>query len=162
MWSVILFIGLQFINVVISTLRSILTIRATKAVAAVVSAISFTFYNGIVKLISGYEMWIVLVVTFITNLIGVWLAEWIFEKGRKDKLWIFNTTYKGEKMTALAICDALHCLNIGSVMNETAVENLYTIQIYSYNQKESDLIMGIIKNYDMKYCIIETNTEGRN
>lgn len=161
MWSIIIFIVLQFINVVVSTLRSILTVKASKATAAVISAVSYTFYNGIVKLITGQELWLVLIVTFVTNIIGVWLAEWIFEKTRKDKLWIINTTYKGDKMTALAICDALHCLNIGSVMNETISNNLYTIQIYSYNQKESDLIMGIIHNYDMKYCIIETNTEGR-
>lgn len=159
MWSIIIFIVLQFINVVVSTLRSILTVKASKATAAVISAVSYTFYNGIVKLITGQELWLVLVVTFVTNIIGVWLAEWIFEKTRKDKLWIVNATVKESERITNHIVNALHELGIAVVYNRIT-ENLFQLNIYSYNQKESDMILSILKQYEVKYCIIETQTDG--
>ena len=154
MLSIIIFVVLQFINVVMSTLRTILTVRASKMTAALINAISYTFYNGIVKLITGQELWLVLVVTFGTNLVGVWLAQAIYDRTRKDKLWIVNATVITNR-----IVNALHELGIAVVYNRIT-ENLFQLNIYSYNQKESDMILSILKQYEVKYCIIETQTDG--
>jgi hypothetical protein len=159
MLSIIIFVVLQFINVVMSTLRTILTVIASKMTAALINAVSYTFYNGIVKLITGQELWLVLVVTFGTNLVGVWLAQAIYDRTRKDKLWIVNATVKESERITNRIVNALHELGIAVVYNRIT-ENLFQLNIYSYNQKESDMILSILKQYEVKYCIIETQTDG--
>ena len=70
-----LFFGLQLVNVVLSTMRSILTVKASKHVAAIMNAISYTFYSAVVKLITSQDMYVVCAVTFVTNIIGVYIAQ---------------------------------------------------------------------------------------
>jgi hypothetical protein len=72
--GIAIFFGLQLINVILSTIRSIVTVKASKHTAAFINAISYTFYNGIVKLLTGQEMWVILSTTFITNIIGIRIA----------------------------------------------------------------------------------------
>ena len=35
-------------------------------------------------------------------------------------------------------------------------DELYTLQIFSNTQKESEMITSILNNYSIKYCAIET------
>ena len=83
--SVGLFFLLQLINVILSTMRSILTINAKPSVAAIFNAISYTFYNVIVKLITSQDMAIIMTVTFLTNLLGVYIAKFVLNKLSKDR-----------------------------------------------------------------------------
>ena len=80
----ILFFVLQLINVIMSTTRSILTIKASPRTACIVNAVSYTFYNAIVKLITAQSIAVVVTVTFITNIIGVYLARTWLNKMEKD------------------------------------------------------------------------------
>lgn len=153
-----IFFGLQLINVVLGTLRSILTVSAKAHVSALINAISFTFYNAVVKMITNQDMEIVLVTTFFTNLLGVYLAKAILDMARKDKLWVFCATIKNRSDndgidTVIAMLDNA---KIKYVYNTVVPNKLFTMQIFSYNQKESAMITQILKNYNIKYYITET------
>lgn len=153
-----IFFGLQLINVVLGTLRSILTVSANAHVGAVINAVSFTFYNAVVKMITKQDMEIVLVTTFFTNLLGVYLAKAILDMVRKDKLWVFCATIKKRSDndgidTVIAMLDNA---KIKYVYNTVVPNKLFTMQIFSYNQKESAMITQILKNYNVKYYITET------
>ena len=156
--NVSIFFGLQLVNVILSTIRSITTVKASKHTAALINAISYTFYNGIVKLLTGQEMWVILSTTFITNIIGVYAANFILDKLRKDKLWVFNATFKSkvENVNIDTVVSMFTNANIKFVYTEVIPNKLYTIQIFSYTQKESDMIKEILKNFDVKYYITET------
>ena len=69
---------------------------------------------------------------------------------KKDKLWLITVTLKSKK--ALDECKVnLEKYNIGF----TPIEKTNSIDIYSYNQKESAIIKNILGNYDYKYFIQE-------
>ena len=72
-----IFFLMQFINVVLSTMKTILTVKANKHVAMLINTVTYTFYSGVVKLLTEQPMVIVLAVTFLTNMIGVYLALYI-------------------------------------------------------------------------------------
>lgn len=156
--GIAIFFGLQLINVILSTIRSIVTVKANKHTSALINAISYTFYNGIVKLLTGQEMWVILATTFITNIIGVYIANFILDKVKKDKLWVFSATFKAknENVNINTVVNMLTNASIKFVYNEVISEKLYTMQIFSYTQKESDMIKEILKNFDIKYYITET------
>ena len=156
--SITIFFGLQLVNVILSTIRSIVTVRASRHTAAIINAISYTFYNGIVKLLTAQDMSVILATTFITNIIGVYTANFILDKAKKDKLWVFSATFKSkvENVNIETVVNMLTNANIKFVYNEVVPNKLYTMQIFSYTQKESDMIKEILKNFDVKYYITET------
>ena len=92
--DILIFIGAQLITTMVSTAKTILTVEASKSVAAIVNAVSYTLGAILMKLITKQDMTIVISVTFFANLFGVYLAKLIIEKTRKDKLWIVNATVK--------------------------------------------------------------------
>lgn len=153
--SVGLFFLLQLINVILSTMRSILTINAKPGVAAIFNAISYTFYNVIVKLITSQDMAIIMIVTFLTNLLGVYIAKFILNKLSKDKLWIYNATLKGQKVGINEITEMLKVANIKYVYNTIEENKLYTLQIFAPTQKQSAMIKEILNNYDIKFFATE-------
>ena len=85
---IIIFIALSIINVVFSTIRSIVTIKGGKATASLISGGYFAFYNiMLLYTVADFPMWQKCVITFVCNVIGVWLVKFFEEKARKDKLW---------------------------------------------------------------------------
>ena len=75
--TAVLFFTLQFINVVLSTMKTVLTVKANKHIATLINTATYTFYAGVVKLLTDQPMTVVIVVTFLTNIIGVYLAMFI-------------------------------------------------------------------------------------
>lgn len=84
----IMFVLLSIINVIFSTIRSITTIKSGKVVASLISAGYFAFYNiMLIYTVMDFSMLEKCVITFLCNLIGVYIVKLIEEKMRKDKLW---------------------------------------------------------------------------
>ena len=85
---IIIFALATLINVLLSTIRSITTIKSNKWIAGLVNAISYGFYTWLVVLtVADFNLWIKVGVTAIANFIGVWVIKFIEEKARKDKMW---------------------------------------------------------------------------
>ena len=154
MLGIYLFFILQLINVVMSTTRTILTVTASRTTATLINTISYTFYTGIVKLISEQSLTVVLIVTFITNLIGVYFAMWLVNKSKKDKLWIIEVT--APTSTAMDIGEDLYQAKIGYIQIEVK-NDIDSLRIYSYSQEQSLNIKKILENYkDVHYAVTET------
>lgn len=92
--ELILFILIQLLTTIIPTIKSITTVNSGKTVAAIVNAISYTFGAVITKFITKQPIEIIIPVTFLSNLIGVYIGKLIMEKTKKEHLWIFNATVK--------------------------------------------------------------------
>ena len=85
---IIIFALATLINVLLSTIRSITTIKSNKWIAGLVNAISYGFYTCLVVLtVADFNLWIKVGITAIANFIGVWIIKFIEEKARKDKMW---------------------------------------------------------------------------
>ena len=80
----LLFIGLfvlcQLVNVILATIKSVVTIKGTKIVASIFSAVNYGFNTFIIKAIADVELYVAVIVTVICNLVGVYVGLWITEK----------------------------------------------------------------------------------
>ena len=150
--EILLFFVLNLINVILGTMRSILTVKSTPFVAMVINTISYTFYSGIVKMVTGQSMEIVLVTTALTNIIGVYVANYILNKAKKDKLWRITATLpenidSGMVIAPLTKKDIQTVVYIG--------EGVKLVDIYSKTQGESLVIKEILEPLNVKYSVVE-------
>lgn len=90
----ILFAVATAINVILSTVKSLLTIKAGKTVAALANAITYGFYTWVIILtnVDGIDLWAKMGITALCNFIGVFIVKLIEEKARKDKMWLVKMT----------------------------------------------------------------------
>lgn len=87
------YIVFNILNVIIQTIKSIVTIKCNKWVASIVNAVAYGLYTYIVVLTaSDLDLWFKIAVTAFANLIGVWVVKYFEEKNRKDKLWKVEAT----------------------------------------------------------------------
>lgn len=147
---VILFFVCSLVNVILSTLKSLIMINAGRNSAIIMNAVCYGFYTLVVKQLASVDYITAVVVTIITNIIGVWVSYKIMDLFKKDKVWRITVTLKNAK--DLDKCaELLDNYNIGySIMSGVNI-----IDIYSYNQKESEIVKSILKNYNHKYFIQE-------
>lgn len=144
----------SFINVMLSTLKSILTIKSTKLVASGMNAISYGFYTIVVQQLVGLPTWIAFVVTIITNMIGVYLSMLLLEKVRKDLLWKITVTTDIENLEPIS--EELDEAGIGYVYytakNKKAKKGV--LEVYSESSKQSSVLKKILKKYKHKNCVV--------
>jgi hypothetical protein len=150
----IMFVFLSIVNVVFSTIRSIVTIHGGKTVASLLSGAYFAFYNVMmIYTVADFPMWQKCVITFVCNIVGVWFVKWGEEKARKDKLWKVEATIPHQWTNAVHfdLKDIPH----------NYVENVgkYTLfNFYCATQKESVKVRDILSQYDVKYFVSESKT----
>ena len=148
------FLVLSIINVVFSTIRTIVTIKGGKIVASLTSGGYFAFYNVmLIYTVADFPMWEKCLITFFCNVIGVWFVKWLEEKMRKDKLWRVEVTVPNNQIENL-LMDCKY-MNIEHFSYWDAYE--YTvINFYCATQKESAMVKELLKNYNVKYFVTES------
>ena len=148
------FIILSTINVVFSTIRSITTIKSGKAIASLISGGYYAFYNiMLIYTVADFPMWEKCVITFVCNVLGVWIVKWIEEKMRKDKLWKVEVTVPNEEVERL-LSDCLY-MNIEHY-NYIDAYQYKVFNFYCATQKESMMVKKLLKNYKVKYFVTES------
>ena len=87
--NIIIFAIATVVNVTLSTIRSICTIKCGKWLSALTNALCYGFYPLIVMLTAQGTVGIVInmTITAVVNFTCVWLIKFVEEKARKDKLW---------------------------------------------------------------------------
>ena len=87
--NIIIFAIVTVINVTLSTIRSLCTIKCGKWLSALTNAMCYGFYPLIVMLTAkdSVTIWTNMAITAVANFICVWLIKFIEEKARKDKMW---------------------------------------------------------------------------
>lgn len=150
--SIIIFITIQFVNVLLSTLKSIITVNGSKETAAVINAISYTFGAVITKLITKQNFGVIVGITFISNLVGVYLAKVIVEKTKKEKLWTITATVRGANKDSLE-----HSLKFRGVQYTLipCANDRYLFNMYSKSKGESLIIKELLGESNAKYNIVE-------
>lgn len=96
---ILLFTLATIVNVSLSTIRSLCTIKGGKWISATTNAICYGFYPLIVMLTAKDTVDIVtnMCITAVANFICVWLIKYVEEKARKDKMWRIDLTIPAEE-----------------------------------------------------------------
>lgn len=152
--ELILFILIQLLTTIISTIKSITTVNSGKTVAAIVNAISYTFGAVVTKFITKQSIEIIIPVTFLSNLIGVYIGKLIMEKTKKERLWVFNATVKTIESDFVETDLLNHNIQY-TILKAKNRRDFFTI--FSNSKGESKLIEEILEKYESKYSIIESN-----
>ena len=154
MTFLITFIILSIVNVVFSTIRSITTIKSGKTVASLVSGGYFAFYNiMLIWTVADFPMWQKCIITFVCNVIGVWIVKAIEEKMQKDKLWKVEATIK--KSHQNNVIDTLE--SMGIPFNYIEGIGPYTIfNVFCSTQEQSKNIKQTLSAVDAKYFVSES------
>lgn len=160
-YYILIFFVIQLVNVVLNTLKTIITAKGKKIPAAIINALTFGFYAIVVVLTAQYEnLWITVGVTIVTNLIGVYGSIWVLDKLRKDKLWEITATVATKEQKTQMCCALFEkeiMYNVGEVHNIRALE--YVFHIYCPTQKESAEVKKILTTYNAKYIVHEENVK---
>ena len=147
---VIIFCVCSLVNVILSTLKTLIMVNAGRGSAIIINAVCYGFYTFVVKQLAEVDYWTAVLVTIGANIVGVWVSYKIMDLFTKDKLWRITVTLKSKKEFDECV-KALEKYNISF----TPIEKTNSIDIYSYNQKESLIVKNILANYDYKYFIQE-------
>lgn len=92
--AILLFTIATVVNITLSTIRSLCTIKGGKWVSAITNALCYGFYPLIVMLTAKDTVSIIMnmVITGVANFVCVWIIKFIEEKAKKDKLWLVKMT----------------------------------------------------------------------
>lgn len=152
----IIFIILNVLNVIIQTVKSLVTIKCGKFMAAITNAIAYGLYTVVVVyMVCELPLWLKATIIAAANLIGVYVVKLFEEKRRKTKLWKVETSIKSTH--TIEVIDLLNKAKLSYNYIEK-VGNYTIFNIYSKTQNESRAIKEILKKYNAKYFVLETET----
>lgn len=149
----LIFIALNITNVIIQTVKSLVTVKCGKTAAALINAAAYGLYTVVViYTVCELPLYLKALIVAICNLVGVYVVKLIEERARRDKLYKVEATVNAECTANL--CSMLnyskipynYILNIGK----------YTIfNIYCETQRESIIAKEILEQYNAKYFVSE-------
>lgn len=146
----IVFCVCSLVNVILSTLKTLIMVNAGRGSAIIINAVCYGFYTLVVKQLTSVNYITAVTVTIFANIIGVWISYKIMDLFTKDRLWRITATLKDSTEYNQCI-ENLKKYNIGFV----PIDKSKSIDIYSYNQEESSIIKNILSNYKHKYFVQE-------
>lgn len=151
--TILLFALCTAVNVILSTIKSILTVNGGKFSASLINAITYGFYSYVIVLTSadGMPIWLKMAITAVCNFVGVYFVKWIEEKARKDRLWKVELTVPTKYTTTIDfdLHDVPH-----SYIELSDKHTLFNF--YCATQKESAKVKAIANQYEAKYFVAES------
>ena len=151
----LVFIGLSIVNVVFSTIRSIVTLNGGKAMASLLSGGYFAFYNIMtIYTVADFPMWQKCLITFVCNVVGVYLVKWGEEKSRKDKLWKVEATIDKENFeTNKELLDLFKVPH-----NYIDIDKYVILNFYCATSKQSETVKSLLDEMNAKYFVAESKS----
>lgn len=156
MYSILFFALMTIINVTLSTIRSLCTIKGGKWLSAITNALCYGFYPLIVMLTAKDTVSIVtnMIITAVANFVCVWLIKLVEEKARKDKLWKFEATFEHNEKRLGIIKESCELHEIP--YNYIDIDKYYVMNFYAKTQSESEIIKALIDSHNGKYFVSES------
>lgn len=142
------FIALNVINVILQTIKSLLTTKGNKWTAAIGNAVAYGLYTVLlVYMTCDLSLLAKVFIVGGCNLVGVFVVKLAEEKMQKDRLWKIELTIAKEDGTALA--ERLQNDNIS--FNWTTLNKWALFNCYCPTRKESHIVRETAKVYNAKF-----------
>ena len=85
--TTVYFFLISLVNVLLSSIKSICTVRYGRGICVAMNVISYSFYVIVVEQIANLPLTITVISTAFANALGVWLSYVILDFLQKDRLW---------------------------------------------------------------------------
>lgn len=148
----IIFILLSIVNVIFSTIKSLVTIKSGPWFASIVSALYYGYYNIVlIYTVADFPLWQKVVVTAGCNLIGVFIVKYGEVKARKEKLWKVELTVPTKYKDTIDF-------DLQSVPHSyIELSDKHTLfNFYCATQADSAKVKAIANQYEAKYFVAES------
>lgn len=150
----LIFIILNVVNVLIQTVKSIVTVKGNKYSASIVNALAYGLYTVVVVyMVCELPLYLKAIIIGLANLIGVFVVKLIEEKKRKDKLWKVEVSIPSYRT------NELHYYLKKEHISHNFIENVgkYTIfNCYCESKNESEVVKKILGDFNAKFFVSET------
>ena len=152
----ILFLIATAINVILSTMRSLITIKGTKLSAAAINAVCYGFYSYIIILTNGDGLSTVakMLITAGCNFVCVYLVKWIDEKRTPEKMWKIEIAIPVEKTDAIIAHKTFEANGIPNNFNNLGSWVIFNC--YCDTCKKTDLVANFCKANNGKMSAYES------
>lgn len=154
--AILLFAIVTIINVTLSTIRSLCTIKGGKWLSAITNAICYGFYPLIVMLTAKdtVTIWTNMAITAAANFVCVWIIKWVEEKARKDKMWKVEVA-----------CPLVHHSDMHALLKEYAIPHNYVevgswvmFNCYCMTQKDTQIVTDLAEKRECKISAYESKS----
>ena len=151
----LIFIALNITNVIIQTVKSLVTVKCGKTAAALINAAAYGLYTVVViYTVCELPLYLKALIVAICNLVGVYVVKLIEERARRDKLWKVEATIPVEIAEKVK-----HDLRAnGLPHNYIDIEKYYLFNVYCENQEQSKVAKVILDYYNAKYFVSENKS----
>lgn len=150
--EIVLFIILQVVNVILSTIKSIVLIKGHKWATIIANTIYFGVYTAVLKQLTTIDnLWVLVGITMVANFVGTWIGIEVTEKLRKADLWTINTVVRSEYLKDYK--KALNEANIKYISYQTTWDECSAVDIFSESRSDSKIIKAILERFSVKYSI---------
>lgn len=151
----LIFIALNITNVIIQTVKSLVTVKCGKTAAALINAAAYGLYTYVIVLtVCDLPLWLKAIIVGACNLVGVYVVKLIEERARRDKLWKVEATIPVEITEKVK-----HDLRAnGLPHNYIDIEKYYLFNVYCENQEQSKVAKVILDYYNAKYFVSENKS----
>lgn len=154
MKPILLFALATIVNVTLSTVRSITTIKSGRWVAATMNALCYGFYPLIVLLTAKGTVYIAvnMCITAAVNFVCVWIIKLVEERARKDKMWKVEIAVHQQETELVAATLARKDISY----NFTNTGKWTIFNCYCDTQEESSYCANIAKQLHGKISAYES------
>lgn len=156
--AILIFAIATIVNVTLSTIRALCTIKGGKWLSASMNALCYGFYPLIVMLTAKGTVDIIInmIITAIANFICVWLIKFVEEKARKDKMWKVEMAIPQPFGEFIARALKENYQNIP--FNYQDLGGWTIFNCYCNEQKDTKICIDIAKNYNGKISAYESKS----
>lgn len=149
----ILFIILNIVNVIVQTIKSLVTVKGNKYTAAIINALAYGFYTiVVVYMLCDLPLFIKALIVALCNLVGVFIVKLIEEKSRRCKLWKIEMTIPTQHTSVVdhELIAVPHSYQILSPKH-----CIFTF--YCASEEETDRVKQVVDKYKAKYFVTENH-----
>ncbi len=154
MYLLIMFTVLTIVNVILSTVKTIVTANGGKWSAAIVNAITYGLYTILIVYTAtdGIDTLTKALITAAANLIGVFIVKTIEEKLNKEKLWKVECTINPNNFYKMK----RDCIKNDFSFNYIDLGKYVIFNFYCPTQDESKRVKKLVNEYNAKYFVSES------
>lgn len=143
------FFLISLINVILSSTKSICTVRYGRGINVCTNVIAYSFYTIVVKQTASLPLEITVITTAAANALGVWLSYVILDRIQKDRLW------KIEVVVPKNYTENLHEELATIPHNYIDIGPRSLFNFYCSTRAETSVVTKRCKKYNGKFFAIE-------
>jgi hypothetical protein len=143
------FFIISLINVILSSTKSICTVRYGRGINVLANVIAYSFYTIVVKQTANLPLEITVVATAVANALGVWLSYVILDRIQKDRLW------KIEVVLFKEYTESLHKELEDIPHNYIDIGPRVLFNFYCSTRTETSKVTKYCEKYDGKFFAVE-------